>query len=277
VAVLSQAAVKQELLTNDDYFSAPGMCTDAGCRRLLSQIDQIAPHTDAAVKRMQRDDVMTCIRTALQWQRQVNVYLFDDRLPTADGRSSTLFTQELLQQFGGDRLRIWAPNLKADIVQAQQKLDGPTGWLTAGTGCWHQFNDRWAEKIRRAGGLDVVFADCFRGFEHGCGALMADLVQRSLIRRRTDDRDERHCALTFAVSDRYERTQGWSAATVVARITIELTDYFARNRECAYTGRVVSERGYGATMHYFTAVIEERQWSPRLPGFVTRVEHREVA
>ena len=214
-------------MTTNDYFSPPGVCMDAGCRRLLGMIGQIHPYSDAEMKRMQRADVITCIRTTLQTQSQVNVYLFDDWLPTADGASTTLFAADLLREFGGNRVRIWAPNLKSEVVDAQQRLDGPAGWLTAGAGCWHQFNERWADAIRCAGGLDVVFADCFRGFEYGCGALVVDLMHRRLIRRRTDARDERHCALTFAVSDRYERTQGWSAANTVIHIGIELGRLFA--------------------------------------------------
>ena len=150
-----------------------------------------------------------------------------------------------------------------------------TGWLTAGVGCWHRFNERWAEEVRRAGGLDVVFADCFRGFEYGCKALIRDLMQRQMIRRRTDARDHRHCALTFAVSDRFQRTQGWSASAAVVDILVELMKLFYEDGDCPYTGHVLSHRAYGATMHYFTAIVHERQWTPSIPGFNTIVQHTE--
>lgn len=225
------------------------------------------------MKRSQREDVVQRIQTALCWQPHVNVYLFDDFLPAVDGNTDKLFVEELLQQFGGGRVRIWAPNLKTEVVDAQRWIQTPVGFLTAGVGCWHEFNARWAEEIRCAGGLDVVFADCFRGFERGCGALVADLVERRLLRRRVDARDQRHCALTFAVSDRYDRAKGWNVTTSVVQIIMDLTGLFAGDGDCPYSGRVVSQCSYGATMHYFTAVVHEREWTPQLPGFETRVQH----
>jgi hypothetical protein len=269
------SGVKQEELSSDDYFSPPGVCDDAGCRRLLQNVGRIVPHSDVEMKRMQRNDVIRRIHALLQSQPNVNVYLFDDFLPAVDGGPATLFSEELLREFPVGRVRIWAPNLKLPIVEAQRRLDGPLGWLTAGFGCWHHFNARWEEEIHRAGGLDVVFADCFRGFERGCGALMADLVERRLVRRRTDARDERQCAVTFAVSDRYERTQGWSAAESALSIFLEFGKVFVRDHECPYAARILSHASYGVTMHYFVAVIHERQWAPRIAGFEARVEHWE--
>jgi hypothetical protein len=168
-----------------------------------------------------------------------------------------LLADDLLQQFGSERIRVWAPNLKSTIVAAHRKLctdnDCPSGYLTAGEGCWHNFNARWAEEMRQAGGLDIVFADCFRGFENGSGALIGDLVERQVLRRRPDVRDPRVCRILFAVSDRYDRSLGWSAAESVNEIMFVLPGFFDKPT-CPYTGRVVSK----IRMFFFVCIQKHR-------------------
>ena len=268
--------MKTEDLDADDYFHPTGVCSAAGCQKLRQDVAKIAPHSDVEMKRAQRADVMDRIDAVLQRQpagQPANVYLFDDWLPTSHNADHwTLFADELQRRFGPDRVRIWAPNLKSEIVDAHRAVaDGngcPPGWITATCGCWHTFNERWADGIRAAGGLDVVFADCFRGFERGCGALVDDLLRRRLFRRG-------RCGLTFAVSDRSERSQGWSAAAAALQVSIDLSALFA-GPECTYAGRVLSHRAYGRTMHYFTAEVHERTWIPEVAGFLSRVEHRQM-
>ena len=273
-------APKMEHLGREDYFSSPGMCSDPGCERLRQNVlsHRIAPHSDVPMKRRQRADVEAAIDMALRSQPRVNVYLFDDHLPVSEGADdTTLLVNDILRRFGSSHVRIWAPNLKQEIVDAHRGLAAAVpvvDWLTSGVGCWHTFNDRWAEDIRNAGGLDIVFADCFRGFERGCGALVADLIQRTMFRRRTDAHDTRKCTLTFAVSDRYERTLGWSAAGTALQVVIDIMALY-RAPNCPYTCDVLQQQGYGSTMHYFTADVKERQWVQRVHGFKPVVQHVE--
>ena len=269
-----------EHLGCDDHFSAPGLCADAACGRLQQNVvsHRIAPHSDVLMKRRQRADVEAAIDMALQSQPRVNVYLFDDHLPVAEGADqTTLLVEDILRRFGSSRVRIWAPNLKQDIVDAHRGLAASVpvvDWLTSGVGCWHTFNDRWADAIRNAGGLDIVFADCFRGFERGCGALVADLIQRTMFRRRTDANDTRKCTLTFAVSDRYERSLGWSAAGTALQVVIDMLALY-REPNCPYTCDVLQQQAYGSTMHYFMADVKERQWVQQVHGFTPVVQHIE--
>ena len=271
---------KLESFSRDDYFTPPGLCGDLACERLQKSViaNRIAPHSDVPMKLAQRGDVEAAIALALQSQPQVNVYMFDDKLPIAEGNeSTTLLVDDLLQRFGSSRIRIWAPNLKQEVIEAHHgtaKMVTKADWLTAGLGCWHAFNDRWAQEIRNAGGLDIVFADCFRGFERGCGALVADLIQRTMFRRRTDAHDGRVCALTFAVSDRYERTLGWSASECALQIVIEIMALF-RAPNCPFSCDVLHQKAYGCTMHYFMAHVKERQWVQRVHGFEPVVQHLE--
>ena len=107
---------------------------------LNKTIQAISPHTDVETKRAQRNHILTLIEDALQVQRRANVYLFDDWLSTIDGpQEETLLVEDIRRQFGTDRVRIWAPNLKEDIVDTQRRLvtkrECPPGWLTAGCGC----------------------------------------------------------------------------------------------------------------------------------------------
>ena len=242
-----KSAPKMEHLGREDYFSSPGLCTDAACERLQQSVlsHRIAPHSDVPMKRRQRADVEAAIEIALRSQPRVNVYLFDDHLPVTEGaEDTTLLVEDILQRFDSSRVRIWAPNLKQEIVDAHCGLatSVPVAeWLTSGVGCWHTFNDRWAEAIRNAGGLDIVFADCFRGFERGCGALVADLIQRTMFRRRTDAHDTRKCTLTFAVSDRYERTLGWSAGGTALQVVIDMMALY-RAPNCPYSCDVLQQQ-----------------------------------
>ena len=271
---------KLESFSRDDYFSPPGLCGDPACERLQKSViaNRIAPHSDVPMKLAQRGDVEAAIALALQSQPQVNVYLFDDKLPISEGNESkTLLVDDLLRRFGSSRIRIWAPNLKQGVIEAHHgtaKTVTKADWLTAGLGCWHTFNDRWAQDIRNAGGLDIVFADCFRGFENGCGALVADLIKKIMFRRRTDAHDGRVCTLTFAVSDRYERTLGWSASECALQIVIEIMALF-RAPNCPFSCDVLHQKAYGCTMHYFVAHVKERQWVQRVHGFEPVVQHLE--
>ena len=273
-------APKMEHLGREDYFSSPALCSDPACERFQQKVvsHRIAPHSDVLMKRRQRADVEAAIDMALQSQPRVNVYLFDDHLPVAEGADqTTLLVEDILRRFGSSRVRIWAPNLKQDIVDAHRGIAASVpvaDWLTSGVGCWHMFNDRWAEAIRNAGGLDIVFADCFRGFERGCGALVADLIQRTMFRRRTDANDTRKCMLTFAVSDRYERSLGWSAAGTALQVVIDMLALY-RAPNCLYTCDVLQQQAYGSTMHYFMADVKERQWVQQVHGFTPVVQHIE--
>ena len=123
-----------------DYCHPTHVCDDDGCQMLNKTVQTISPHTDVEAKRAQRKHILTLIEATLQVQCRANVYLFDDWLPTIDGlEEQTLLVEDIRRQFGTDRVRIWAPNLKEDIVDTQRSLvtEGgcPPGWLTAGCGC----------------------------------------------------------------------------------------------------------------------------------------------
>lgn len=68
-------------------------------------------------------------------QNCCNVYLFDDWLPTAEGKQ-WLLVDQLREHVGIKRLRVWEPNLKKNVVTAHRTL-AVDDWLTAAQGCWH--------------------------------------------------------------------------------------------------------------------------------------------
>ena len=99
-------------------------------------------------------------------------------------------------------------------------------------------------------------------------------IQHRLIRQR---RDGQYNLLTFAVSDRFERTQGWNAAAAALQIDIELQALFAEP-SCPYTGHTVLQHAYGkgGQMHYFVVHLRSREWAEHISGFVPQLHHVDV-
>jgi hypothetical protein len=261
--------------SDDDLFVPTGLCSDPDCHQLQGIVRTLKCHSDVDVKRSQRADIQDKIAQLLRVQDQVNVYIFDDFLPLHDGADTvTLLAADLLDFFGTDRIHIWAPNVKEEIVNISHCLIWDLQWdmwaaqhrrlvqnggvITAGKGCWHNFNARWAEQIREAGGLDVVFADCFRGFDKGVGALVRDLVDRRLLREKTVEGSS--SMLSFAVSDRPERAQGRAMIDATVDMFVAVQNIFSHPTDPSfpYTGRVIQHVSYGRTMHYVVLAIEGR-------------------
>jgi hypothetical protein len=291
---IEETIIKRETVGPDDFFCVTGLCNDPDCHQLQKVVRSLKPHSDVDMKRAQRGDVIDNISLLLQSQSKVNVYIFDDFLPTDNG--ATLFTADLIDRFGTDSIHIWAPNLKPEIVNTypfcfafdsnilgkgtvslehQRGLSSQSGVIIAGEGCWHNFNARWADEIQRAGGLDVVFADCFRGFEKGAGALVQDFMTRRLFRRSTSGSST---MLSFAVSDRSERARGQTVPEFTVALILTLQDMFHAPSDPAvpYSGAVSRHTFYGRTMHYVVARVKDRQWVDPVAGFVPQLTYVEV-
>lgn len=88
----------------------------------------------------------------------INVLLFDHWLD-GDG----LFTERLLSaaEFR-DRLRIYSPNVRPDVVRALSALPHH-GRVTTGLGCFHHCLRHWESQILHTGGFHVVMADVSTG------------------------------------------------------------------------------------------------------------------
>ena len=249
----------------------PGLCRDGVCHDLAARLHTINPHSVVDVKAYQRDRILGIIAHLLTTRRRVNIYLFDDRLLRPGAQTATLLTEEIITRFGWERVRVWSPNLDTEIVASLRALAPQSSWLTAGYGCFCACNAAWAEDIRRAGGLDVVFADCYGGFVRGARKLVADLVARRLFRRPTDVHDARPAHVMWAVSDLPDRMQhGLTVAQSALRMLGDCADVF--DNDCAYTHRLVEERPYGVTMHFVAIEVRTREWLANPPpGCVTRV------
>jgi hypothetical protein len=145
--------VKQELV-DADLFPSVGCCRT--CVAVVKNAAQ--PHSDVTAKRGQRDYVLKRIEEALAVIGAfVNVFLLDDVL---EGK---LLTEEIWARFkdmATGRLRVFAPNLKPDIVELLRKVtDAPADGVVSGVGCVCHFLARWEPLIATTGGFAVVFAD----------------------------------------------------------------------------------------------------------------------
>lgn len=267
--------------SNPPSSNSPLVAECARCAALLVQILNTSPHTSVAHKREQRDTVVAQIvrLLALFPKRVVNIFLFDDFLSGADGRSR-LFTEELVERFGTRRIRIWAPNVKGSVVVELHRLAGqyrePERWLTTGCGCWHGLNDLWSSHIRERGGLDVVFADVFGCFDHGCSAFISDALKRNLFRfsyymfraEPTAAAEVRSSVvyLSWAVSKLSDRFRGLTDRQNVDRMVAWMHDAFA-TLDPRYNVNLECEKSYGSTMHSFVFSA-----SPRHLEFNTNME-----
>ena len=272
----TQAVKTEDGRTVDDHFRAPGLCDDtAVCHALAANLHRRHPHSVVELKAYQRDRILGVIADLLRTRQRVNVYLFDDWLLRPGALAATLLTTEIVMRFGTDRVAVWSPNLDPDVVASLRVLvdapHAPTPWLTAGCGCFCACNAAWADDIRRAGGLDVVFADCYGGFVRGARKLVADLVARRLFRRPTDVHDARPAHVMWAVSDLPDRMQH---GLTVAQSALGMLGHCAEvfDNDCIYTHRLVEERPYGVTMHFVAIEVRSREWlAAPPPGCVTRV------
>ena len=136
-----------------DFFPATLGCCGT-CEIVLR--NNAPPHSNREEKHHQRQEVIQDVRNALLGlslnDTNVNVLLFDDVL---DG---TLLTEDLIQQFPSEfatqRLRVFSPNVRADVVarlQATTQTAGlPYGAVVSGVGCFHAFLQHWEPSIVRA-------------------------------------------------------------------------------------------------------------------------------
>lgn len=290
----ANVTIKPEPLDDADIIL--GVCPE--CAPLASRIETIRPHSDAPHKRRQRDRVLADVAAALERlsgpHQRVNVYLFDDFLSDAkdaDGGSGRLLASELLERFGADHIRIFSPNLKEYVVRTNAALAScttSTRWLTTGVGCWHRFHDRWEAVIRETGGLDVVFADCFGGFERGAGRWVADAVRRRLFRADPSPLTATATSpsgvlvsLSWAVSTlplRLQRQQrsdgsrsGRTAAACALQILEDLARCFGDDDDTPYVHKLAAQEAFGVTMHWFVVNVRPREWATAAHGWRPRL------
>ena len=191
----------------------------------------------------------------------INVYLFDDWLQRPECSFPTLLTMEIAMLFPRDRVTVWSPNLKPEIVDAlrgvwQMSPDRP--WLVAGEGCYCAFNAAWASDIHAAGGLDVVFADGFGTFLDGAGQLLRDFADRRLFRQPTQPNDRGDTHVLWVASFCAERwQQNTDAQTKLDHRDFLDADVFPLGSP--YVHFVVSKPvAYGKTMYQGELMIQTR-------------------
>lgn len=135
-----------------------------------------------------------------------------------------LLTAELWERFPGARLRVFAPNLRAAVVQRLAAILGvPRGGIVSGRGCVCNFLAHWEPFIANAGGFAVVCADVHGrvptdgttngvawqtpsapvvgSFKNGCGMLLGDLAAR----RTLCPAAQPHTFVSFAASSLKDR------------------------------------------------------------------------
>lgn len=151
-AVVGEPRVKAEpleRLSEVDRFPA-----DLGCCDLCRPVRDASPppHSDIARKREQRQTVVQMVADRCAPGTVVNVLLFDDFL-AEDG----LLTFQLLGRFGADRVRVFSPNVRPEVVQALRAATWwPAGCVVSGVGCYHAFLQHWQQYIHALGGFHVV-------------------------------------------------------------------------------------------------------------------------
>ena len=150
-----------------------------GGRRPAGPSGNPPPHSDvdrkADTRRFVEDDVADAVAESAG-RLPVNCWLFDDFL---NGR---LLSEDLLDRFGPERVRILSPNLRGEVVDGLRTLGARhrPGVVVGGRGCYHAFVDHWQSLIGVQGGIRVLMADAHRSFRLGAQPLLRLLGERHL-------------------------------------------------------------------------------------------------
>lgn len=249
-------AVKQEVPTHADYIADVGICSDAFCRRLSANVENIPTFSLINEKTNQRNKVLDDIQSKLELNgdRMVNCWFFDDLLPKKDGTTTSL-SMDILLRFGHNRVRMFSPNIKMSIVEHLSSVPvmAPDELVT-GCGCACSFNARWAPYIVECGGLDVVMLDGFGSLDNNVLRLLHQMTSLSLFRI---GRQLPAVLLSVIVSDRYDRVRAGSVINAEYDMTIEIPKVFEQTK---YSVMLDKHRPYGSTMHVLYGRICEREW-----------------
>ena len=150
--VVAEPRVKEEpleRLSEVDRFPSELGCCDL-CRPVM--VLSPPPHSDIEKKREQRQTIVRMVGERCAPDTVVNVLLFDDFL-AEDG----LLTFQLLGRFGANRVRVFSPNVKPEVVHALRAATWlPAGSVVSGVGCYHAFLQHWGRYIDHLGGFQVV-------------------------------------------------------------------------------------------------------------------------
>ena len=275
-----------------DDVSAVRLCGRGWCAEMAAAVFKRPSASDVAAKRAQRDAVLAAVAGHLAcWEaraaaegwvapprrgtaaRPLCVYVFDDFL------NDVTFTAELVARFGA-RVRVFTPNLKFAVVAALRATLGATpGQVMADWACYEAFNTAHADAIRGAGGLDVIFADCFGSFKNGAGPLFDDFVARRLFAAGAGQpyrvtptamaaggaaappAFQPDVDLLFAVSGLAEVLSGEAPApakhSVKELLTTRLPKCFETDPERRHTCVVEEPTPYSRTMNFMCARVRE--------------------
>lgn len=251
-------------MKNDGSFPMQtlGVCDRTFCQRLQRTVQSIPSTLYPEKKAEYRQKFLEMVASTLKENnnRTVNIWLLDDFLFVDPSKSSTL-TEQLIWRFGADRLRVFSPNLKANVVNHLCSLPNlPAQTVLSATGCACRFNEYFAEMIRCCGGLDVLMLDGFGGLENNVEALTRQMVTERLFRRDAGGSSGLYgqVKLMLVMSDLHDRAVAGSVIQATLKASIAIPKLFDNT---AWTLTIQSHESYGRTMQVLFAHVRSRQWS----------------
>jgi len=239
-----------------------GVCERLFCQRLQTTVHSIPSTLYPEKKAEYRQRLLDMVDHTLKENnnRTVNVWLLDDFLFVDHTKSSTV-TEQLIWRFGADRLRIFSPNLKANVVNHLCSLPNlPAQTVISARGCACRFNAYFAEMIRCSGGLDVLMLDGFGGLENNVEALTRQMVTEKLFRRDAGGSSGLYgqAKLMLVMSDLHDRAVAGSVLQAALKASIAIPKLFDNT---AWTLTLQSQESYGKTMQVLFAHVCSRQWT----------------
>lgn len=222
-------------------------------------------HRDAAEKRLQRDQFIHDVKSALHEQNNeelINVLLFDADL------EGSLLIEDLKAAIPDPRLHIFSPNLDPAVVARTRVHCDERGTVVCGQGCFHAFLAHWNDFILSSGGLHVVFADVHRSFENGAGLLLTELASRRMFRVRAQAGDVA-AVVSFATSLLYQQFCTGSRAVALERVIDRCVD-ISLSPLSPYNLQIDARRSYGTMVFYHGRVQRKAICAKEIDDFQVR-------
>lgn len=165
-----------------------------------------------------------------------------------------LLTEELLMRFGSERLRIYSPNIKPDIVGKMRAL-GANDSVVTSVGCACAFNDRFSDAIKAHGGLDIVMLDGFGGFKSNIHPLLEQMIKLKLFRPDAGVGARPSVAMMMVMSNRPARVEKKNVDEAAREAHTWISTLFA-DSDWVFTPD--HDYDYGRSMCLFAGTVTSR-------------------
>lgn len=247
-----------------------GVCDRKHCLKLQAEVAGRKGTEYPKEKRKQRVEVLAAIENLLNSHTTgtINCWWLDDLL------DEKLLLEDCMERFADrmDRLRIFSPNLKADVVERLVQKGGK--YVVTGCGCTCRFNEMCREAIKTMGGLDLVMLDAFGGPENNVVPMLEQMLSLQLFRSNAGVLRP-GTSLVGVFCDLNHRFKKNAASAVALRTMKEVQRLF---NDSAFYVTIVQSYMYGRSMHVLNCVVSSRDWlDTSLEGFVGRRYYVEVS